>query len=95
MKTKDIAMSFEEVWKLATETKATEFKLREQVDKKIKLLIGAGYGEQEAYKMLVGKVIDFRTLMRWHTGETTRPHPASMRKLKKLVEQEEKNASSK
>jgi hypothetical protein len=95
VKTRDIAMSFEEVWKLANETKATELKLREQVDKKIKLLIDAGYGEQQAYKMLVGKVIDFRTLMRWHTRKTTRPHPTSMSKLKSLVEKEKKNASSK
>ena len=88
-------MKFEEIEKLLNERKETELKLREQVDKKVKILMSAGYGEQQAYRMLVGKVVDFRTLMRWHTGETTRPHPASMRKLKKLVEQEEKNASSK
>tara|TARA_R100000935_G_scaffold50800_1_gene76893 strand:- start:294 stop:539 length:246 start_codon:yes stop_codon:yes gene_type:complete len=81
-------MKFEEIEKLLNERKETELKLREQVDKKVKILMSAGYGEQQAYRMLVGKVVDFRTLMRWHTGETMRPH--TIDKLNSLIEEEEK-----
>ena len=81
-------MKFEEIEKLLNERKETELKLREQVDKKVKILMSAGYGEQQAYRMLVGKVVDFRTLMRWHTGETMRPH--TINKLKSLIEEEKK-----
>ena len=88
MKTRDMAMSFEEVEKLANEIKETELKLHEQVDKKIKMLIDSGYSRDQAYRMLVGKVVDYRTLMRWHTGETMRPH--TINKLKSLIEEEKK-----
>ena len=78
-------MKFKEIEKLANERKETELKLREQVDKKIKMLMDAGYAKQQAYRMLVGKVVDFRTLMRWHTKETTRPF--TIDKLKGLIEE--------
>ena len=81
-------MKFEEIEKLVNKRKETELKLREQVDKKIKMLIDSGYRRDQAYRMLVGKVVDFRTLMRWHTGETMRPH--TINKLKSLIEEEKK-----
>ena len=81
-------MKLKDIQELVNKRKETELKLREQVDKKIKMLMGAGYGKQQAYRMLVGKVVDFRTLMRWHTGETMRPH--TINKLKSLIEEEKK-----
>jgi len=87
-------MKFEEIEKLLNERKETELKLREQVDKKIKMLIDSGYSRDQAYRMLVDpvvgnfKVVDYRTLMRWHTGETMRPH--TIDKLNSLIEEEEK-----
>ena len=51
-------MKYEEIEKLANERKETELKLREQVDKKHKMLIDAGYGEDHAYRMLVSDVLD-------------------------------------
>jgi hypothetical protein len=79
-------MKYKEIEKLANERKETEIKLREQVDKKIKMLMDAGYAKQQAYRMLVGKVVDFRTLMRWHEGDTMRPFIID--KLKGLVEKD-------
>ncbi len=46
----------------------------------------AGYAKQQAYRMLVGKVVDFRTLMRRHEGDTMRPFIID--KLKGLVEKD-------
>ena len=82
-------MKYEEIEKLANERKETELKLREQVDKKIKMLMDAGYAKQQSYRMLVGKVVDFRTLMRWHEGDTMRPF--TIDKLKDLIEEESDN----
>ena len=82
-------MKYEEIEKLANERKETEIKLREQVDKKIKMLMDAGYAKQQAYRMLVGKVVDFRTLMRWHEGDTMRPFIID--KLKALVEKDDQD----
>ena len=82
-------MKYEEIKKLANERKETEIKLREQVDKKIKMLMDAGYAKQQAYRMLVGKVVDFRTLMRWHEGDTMRPFIID--KLKDLVEKDDQD----
>ena len=86
-------MKNEEIEKLANERKETELKLREQVDKKHKMLIDAGYGEDQAYRMLVSDVLDWRTLKRWHVGFTMRPFIID--KLKGLIEEERKNEESK
>ena len=55
-------MKYEEIEKLVKERKETENKLRKQLDKKHKMLIDGGYGKDQAYRMLVGHVIDWRTL---------------------------------
>ena len=51
------------------------------------MLMNGGFGKHESYKMLSGKVCDFRTLERWHTGTTLRP--SSINKLFTLIEEEE------
>ena len=79
-------MKYEEIEKLVKERKETENKLRKQLDKKHKMLIDGGYGKDQAYRMLVGHVIDWRTLRRWHEGDTMRPFIID--KLKDLVEEE-------
>ena len=77
-------MKLKDIQELVNKRKETELKLREQVDKKIKMLIDSGYRRDQAYRMLVGKVVDYRTLIRWHTGETMQPFIID--KLKGLVE---------
>ena len=78
-------MKFEEIEKLVNKRKETELKLREQVDKKIKMLIDSGYRRDQAYRMLVGKVVDYRTLKRWHKKETARP--STINTLHSLIEE--------
>ena len=86
-------MKFKEIEKLANERKETEIKLREQLNKKHKMLIDVGYGKDQAYRMLVGDVLDWRTLRRWHEGDTMRPFIID--KLKALVEEKKKNEENK
>ena len=78
-------MKFKEIEKLANERKETEIKLREQLDKKLQMLMDGGFGKDQAYRMLVGDVIDWRTLRRWHEGDNMRPFIID--KLKALVEE--------
>ena len=86
---KQIAMKFEEIEKRVKERKEIECVLREQIDKKIKMLADGGFGKLESYKMLSGKTVDFRTLRRWHKGETMRTN--TFYKLAGLIEEERKN----
>jgi len=45
----------------------------------------AGYGKDQSYKMLCGKIVDFRTLRRWHEGDTL--NPTTFDKLITLIEE--------
>jgi len=81
---KQIGLRLEEVEKITKERVKKENILREQIDKKYKMLTDAGFGRQESYKMLSGKVCDFRTLMNWHAGEKMRTD--SYKKLIILIE---------
>ena len=82
-------MKYKEIEKRVKEKNELERVLREHIDKKLKMLMDGGFGRQESYKMLSGKVVDFRTLMRWHTGETKRSN--TFYKLAGLIEEEKKN----
>lgn len=64
-----IGLRLEEVKKITKEKAQKEAILRKQIDKKLKMLMNGGFSRNESYKMLSGKVCDFRTLKRWHTGE--------------------------
>tara|TARA_R110002110_G_scaffold5955_1_gene30129 strand:- start:252 stop:494 length:243 start_codon:yes stop_codon:yes gene_type:complete len=79
-------MKYEEIEKRVKEKNELERVLRKHIDKKLKMLMDGGFGKQESYQMLSGKVVDFRTLMRWHTGETMRP--STFEKLMGLIEDE-------
>jgi len=58
--------------------------LKQKIDKSIELLTDAGYSEDESYKMLSRKKdFDFRTLKRWHKGDTKYVN----KKLFKLLEE--------
>jgi hypothetical protein len=57
--------------------------LKEKINKSIELLTDAGYSENESYKILANKKdFDFRTLKRWHKGNTKRVN----KKFFKLLE---------
>ena len=86
---KQIAMKFEEIEKRVKERKEIERVLRKQIDKKLKMLTDGGFAKEESYKMLSGKAVDFRTLRRWHRGETMRT--TTFYKIASLVEKERKN----
>jgi len=77
-------MKFKEIEKLANERKEKEIKLREQLDKKLQMLMDGGFGKDQSYKMLCEKLVDFRTLKRWHEGETLNPN--TFDKLMSLIE---------
>ena len=58
--------------------------LKQKIDKSIELLTNAGYSEEESYKMLSSKQdFDYRTLKRWHKGDTKIVN----KKLFKLLEE--------
>lgn len=78
-------MKYEEVKKLVAERKELELKLREQIDEKLSMLMDAGYRRDHAYKMLASKIVDYRTLKLWHTGETMKP--TTYDKLMGLIEE--------
>ena len=82
-------MKFEEIEKLTKERSEKANILRKQIDRKLKMLKEGGFSKDESYKMLTAKVCDFRTLSRWHKGETLRPN--SLNKLFTLIEEEEPN----
>ena len=69
---KQITLRFAEIEKITKERAKKENTLRKQIDKKLEMLINGGFSKDESYKMLSGKVCDFRTLKRWHTGTTLR-----------------------
>ena len=81
-------MKYEEVNKLVTERKELECELRKQIDEKLKMLMDVGYRSDHAYTLLAGKVLDYRTLKLWHTGETMKP--SSYKKLIMLIEESDK-----
>ena len=66
---KQIGLRLEEVEKITKEKAEKEAVLREQIDEKLEMLINGGFSKDESYKLLSGKVCDFRTLKRWHAGE--------------------------
>jgi hypothetical protein len=78
-------MKFKEIEKLANERKEKEIKLREQLDKKLQMLKDGGFGKDQSYKMLCEKRVDFRTLKRWHKGDTL--NPSTFDKLVTLIEE--------
>tara|TARA_R100000234_G_C4966981_1_gene164396 strand:+ start:12 stop:245 length:234 start_codon:yes stop_codon:yes gene_type:complete len=58
--------------------------LKQKIDKSIELLTNAGYSEEESYKILSSKKdFDYRTLKRWHKGDTKYVN----KKLFKLLEE--------
>ena len=58
--------------------------LKQKIDKSIELLTDAGYSEEESYKILSSKKdFDYRTLKRWHKGDTKYVN----KKLFKLLEE--------
>ncbi len=81
---RQVSLRFAEIEKITKEKAKKENTLRKQIDKKLEMLINGGFGKDESYKMLSGKVCDFRTLKRWHTGTTLRP--SSINKLFTLIE---------
>ena len=81
---KQITLRFAEIEKITKERAKKENTLRKQIDKKLEMLINGGFSKDESYKMLSGKVCDFRTLKRWHTGTTLRSN--SVNKLFTLIE---------
>ena len=82
---RQIALKFEEIEKLTKEKSEKGNILREQINKKLKMLMDAGYGKDQSYKMLCGKIVDFRTLRRWHEGDTL--NPTTFDKLITLIEE--------
>ena len=81
---KQITLRFAEIEKITKERLKKENILRKQIDKKLEMLMNGGFSRDESYKMLSGKVCDFRTLKRWHTGTTLRSN--SINKLFTLIE---------
>ena len=81
---KQVSLRFAEIEKITKERAKKENTLRKQIDKKLEMLINGGFSKDESYKMLSGKVCDFRTLKRWHTGTTLRSN--SVNKLFTLIE---------
>jgi ribonuclease HI len=58
--------------------------LKQKIDKSIELLTDAGYSKEQSYKMLANKQdFDYRTLKRWHKGDTKIVN----KKLFKLLEE--------
>ena len=80
-----IALKFEEIEKLTKERSKKGNMLRQQIDKKLQMLMDGGFGKEQSYKMLCGKIVDFRTLKRWHEGETL--NPTTFDKLMSLIEE--------
>jgi len=87
---KQIGLRLEEVEKITKERAEKENILREQIDKKYKMLTDAGFGRRESYKMLSEKACDYRTLMNWHSGEKMKT--GSYKKLIILIEEQMKEA---
>ena len=81
---RQVSLRFAEIEKITKERAKKENTLRKQIDKKLEMLINGGFSKDESYKMLSGKVCDFRTLKRWHTGTTLRFN--SVNKLFTLIE---------
>ena len=77
-------MKYEEIEKLVTERNELEIKLREQLNEKLKMLMDANYSENESYRLLANKLLDYRTLKDWHTGKIMKA--SSYEKLMKLLE---------
>ena len=82
---KQITLKFAEIEKITEERLKKENILRKQIDKKLEMLVNGGFSRDESYKMLSGKVCDFRTLKRWHTGMTLRSN--TINKLFSLIEE--------
>jgi hypothetical protein len=80
-------MKFKEIEKHTKERSEKANILRKQIDRKLEMLMDGGFSKDESYKMLSAKVCDFRTLRRWHKGETLRSN--SVNKLFTLIEEEE------
>ena len=81
---RQVSLRCAEIEKITKERAKKENTLRKQIDKKLEMLINGGFSKDESYKMLSGKVCDFRTLKRWHTGTTLRSN--SVNKLFTLIE---------
>ena len=82
---KQITLKFAEIEKITEERLKKENILRKQIDRKLEMLVNGGFSRDESYKMLSGKVCDFRTLKRWHTGMTLRSN--TINKLFSLIEE--------
>tara|TARA_Y100001938_G_C7844331_1_gene307652 strand:+ start:199 stop:468 length:270 start_codon:yes stop_codon:yes gene_type:complete len=82
---KQITLRFAEIEKITEERLKKENILRKQIDRKLEMLVNGGFSRDESYKMLSGKVCDFRTLKRWHTGITLRSN--TINKLFSLIEE--------
>tara|TARA_Y100001972_G_C7422400_1_gene218134 strand:+ start:199 stop:468 length:270 start_codon:yes stop_codon:yes gene_type:complete len=82
---KQITLRFAEIEKITEERLKKENILRKQIDRKLEMLVNGGFSRDESYKMLSGKVCDFRTLKRWHTGMTLRSN--TINKLFSLIEE--------
>ena len=81
---RQVSLRFAEIEKITKERAKKENTLRKHIDNKLEMLINGGFSKDESYKMLSGKVCDFRTLKRWHTGTTLRSN--SVNKLFTLIE---------
>tara|TARA_Y100001973_G_scaffold24482_1_gene36575 strand:+ start:65 stop:313 length:249 start_codon:yes stop_codon:yes gene_type:complete len=77
-------MKYEEIKKLVAKRNELEVKLRKQIDEKLKMLLDVSYSKDQAYKLLAGKNLDFRTLKLWHAGKEMKP--SSYDKLMCLIE---------
>jgi len=80
-------MKFEEIKERVKARKEKERILRKQIDEKHQMLVDGLFSSDTAYKMLVGKSIDFRTLKRWHKKETARPSTNTINTLHSLIEE--------
>jgi len=80
-----IGLRLEEVEKITKEKNEKEAILREQIDEKSKMSMKAGYSKNESYMLLTGKVCDWRTMKRWHSGELITIN--TFNKLIKLLEE--------
>jgi hypothetical protein len=78
-------MKYEEINKLVAKRNDLEVKLRKQIDEKLKMLMDVRYSKDQAYRLLAGENLDFRTLKLWHTGEAMKP--SSYDKLMGLIEE--------
>ena len=81
-------MKLKEIENLLNKRKEKERILRKQIDEKYQMLVDGGFSSDTAYKMLVGKSIDFKTLKRWHKKETVRPWQETTDTLHSLIEEE-------